>query len=197
MSDTHSPDRRALTSRPILPAIAERWSPRAFAPVPLSFERLAPCFEAARWAASAFNLQPWTFLCGLKGDAAHARILAALNEFNALWAKEAGALVVAVAHEVKPDGSPNHHAEYDLGQAASLLAVQATKEGLHAHQMAGFDATAIAAGFALPQGLRAITVMAIGELGQPANLPEKLAERELAPRTRKPLDEVVRQAAFA
>ena len=117
--------KRARADYPILPAIASRWSPRAFDPDRLLVERdVLLLLEAARWAASANNLQPWRMPWALRGDAVFERILRCLNPGNATWARRAGALVIGCALTIKPDGSRNRHASHDLGQALAQMAVQ-------------------------------------------------------------------------
>ncbi|WP_448261943.1 nitroreductase family protein [Microbacterium aurum] len=179
----------ADTDAPILDVLAERWSTRIFdAHTPIDEEALASALEAARWAPSANNTQPWRFVVARRGTDAHAAIVAALMGFNQTWAADAGALVVFAA-AASLDGKPLTWAVYDTGQAAAYFTVQAHASGLHTHQMGGFDRAAIGEAFGFGDDLAAVTVMAVGALGSLAEAPEALRERELAPRTRRPIAE--------
>ncbi len=180
----------AVTRCPILGAIAERWSPRAFDDRPVDERDLAGLFEAARWAASAFNAQPWRFVYAARGEPAFERLLACLRETNQSWARNAAVLLIAVAKTTHEDGSPNGHAIHDLGQAMATLAIEATARGLHVHQMAGFYPDKARELLGVPDGYEPKTAAAIGYLGEPSRLPDKLRERELAPRQRKPAEEL-------
>jgi len=184
--------RRAPADHPMLDAIAERWSPRAFdADRPLAEIDVLPLLEAARWAASSSNIQPWRLAWALRGDPAFARLFASLNPGNAAWADRAGALVLGCAVVEKPDNKgPNRHAAHDLGAALAQLAVQATANGIATHSMAGFDREAARAALAVPEGVEPYTVVALGWPGDPALLDEERRKREGAPRTRLPLAEV-------
>jgi nitroreductase len=183
----------APTDHPIHEFIRERWSPRAFADKPIERETLASLFEAARWAPSSNNDQPWAFLVATKDDAEDFdKMLSILVEFNAAWAKNAPVLVLAVSRlNFQNNGGPNRNAFYDTGAAAAWLTVEAAARGLRLHQMAGFDPDKAKQVFGIPAGWEPIAVMAIGYPGNPDSLPEKLRSRELAPRARKPLTEFV------
>ncbi|KQW08449.1 nitroreductase [Leifsonia sp. Root4] len=184
--------RTAQTSAPMLDVLAERWSPRAFDPdAVLEPGALAGVFEAARWAPSANNSQPWRFIIARRGTATFDTIAAALLGFNQAWAGSAAALVVNVAIVADAEGKPTPWAQYDLGQAVAHLSVQAHAEGLHVHQMGGFDRDAISAAFELEERFVPTSVMTIGKLGDAAALPEGLREREIAPRQRLSLDDIV------
>lgn len=188
-----SASRLAETSTPIHPALAERWSPRSFVPTePIDETALTAALEAARWAPSANNSQPARFIVGRRGSAVFDTIAANLLGFNQAWAATAGALIVGIAETTDDEGKPRRFAEYDLGQALAHLTVQAQHDGLHAHQMGGIDAAALTAAFTLPANQVPLTVTALGTLGTPEALPdEALRSRETAPRTRRPLAEVV------
>ncbi|GAA3026863.1 nitroreductase family protein [Microbacterium dextranolyticum] len=182
---THTAD----TASPILDVLAERWSTRIFdATTPIDEDALSSALEAARWAPSASNTQPWRFVVARRGSAAHAQIVGALMGFNQSWAADAAALVVFAA-AASLDGKPLPWAAYDTGQAAAHFTVQAHASGLHTHQMGGFDRDAIGAAFGFGDDLAAVTVMAVGALGDIDTAPEALRERELAPRTRRPIAE--------
>jgi nitroreductase len=186
-------EKTAETQAPIHELIRRRWSPRAFLELPVEPEKLVSLFEAARWAASASNEQPWAFLVASQQDAKNYEdMLGVLVDFNRSWANKAPVLILALAHtKYEKDGRPNRHAFYDLGQAAANLTLQATALGLTAHQMAGFNAEAARERFAVPEGWEPISVIAVGYAGDPDTLSEKLRERELAPRKRKPLSRFV------
>lgn len=177
---------------PVHQLIRERWSPRAFADKAIPHDILRSLFEAARWAPSSNNEQPWAYLVATKDDKVNFdKMLSVLVEFNAAWAKNAAVLAIAVAKLAFPNNIPNRNAQYDTGAASALLSVEATAVGLAVHQMAGFDPEKARQVFAIPAGWDAIAAMAIGYPGDPDTLPAKLKDRELAPRTRKPLSEFV------
>ena len=177
----------AVTEAPILDVLAERWSTRIFdAETPIDEAALASALEAARWAPSANNTQPWRFVVARRGTTEHAQIVAALMGFNQAWAADAAALVVFAA-SASLDSKPLPWAAYDTGQAAAHFTVQAHASGLYTHQMGGFDRAQIAEDFGFGDDVAAVTVMAVGALGDVATAPEALRERELAPRTRRPI----------
>jgi len=183
-------DRTAPTEHPVLDVLADRWSPRAYdAQAPIDEAKLSSALEAARWAPSANNTQPWRFIVARRGTALHQGIHSALMGFNQAWAGDAGALIVAVAETANEEGAPLSHAVYDLGQAVAHLSVQAHHDGLVVHQMSGFEPEAIRELAGLDARFTPITVIALGEFGDPAALPEMLQERETAPRVRRPIDE--------
>ncbi len=185
--------RAADTSTPIHPALAERWSPRSFQKATTIDEsQLTAALEAARWAPSAANSQPARFIVARRGSRAFDLVAKSLLGFNAVWAASAAVLLVGAVEAVDSDGKPRRWAEYDLGQALAHLSVQAHHDGLHVHQMGGFDVAAVSEAFALPENVIPVTVSAIGVLDTPDALPdETLRAREVAPRTRLPLDEIV------
>ncbi|MGC1418113.1 MAG: nitroreductase family protein [Candidatus Acidiferrum sp.] len=178
---------------PVHDLIRDRWSPRSFIDKPVEPAVLASLFEAARWAPSSSNEQPWAYLVATKDDAdSFAKTLSVLVDFNAGWAKAAPVLVLAVsALKFHANGNPNRNAFYDAGAATALLSVEATARGLGVHQMAGFDPAKAKQVFEIPDDWEPIAAIAIGYPGHPDSLPEKLRDREVAPRTRKPLAEFV------
>ncbi len=185
-------DRTAQTEHPVLDVLADRWSPRAYDPdAPIDEAKLASALEAARWSPSAYNLQPWRFVVARRGSELHAGVLETLIGFNQTWAGAAAALIVAVAETTDAEGNPIPHAVYDLGQAVAHLSVQAHHDGLVAHQMSGFSAEQLRGLLGLEERFAAMTVIALGELGDVSQLPEPLQEREVAPRVRRPLAETV------
>lgn len=184
--------RSAETRAPIMPELANRWSPRSFDPeATVSDEQLDALLEAARWAPSASNLQPRRFIVARRGTREFDSIVAALVGFNAAWAHNASALIVALAETSSVEGDVRPYAEYDLGQAVAHLTVQAEAEGLVTHQMAGVEWGEIVAAFDLAENLKPLTITAVGTVDDADRLPEALAERENAPRTRLSLDELV------
>ncbi len=185
-------DRTAVTDSPILDVLAERWSTRVFdTETPIDEAALASALEAARWAPSANNTQPWRFLVTRRGSDAYAAVHASLRDFNKAWAGDASALVVAVAQTTTDDGSPIHFAQYDTGQAVAHFTVQAHANGLSTHQMGGFDRDAITAHFQLADGFVPLTAIAVGAHGVLANASDPIREREAAPRERRPVAESV------
>ncbi len=172
--------------------IRRRWSPRTYADKDIPAAELKKLFEAARWAASSSNEQPWRFLVGRRGDETYQKIFNALVEFNQSWAKSAPVLVLSVAKMVfTSNGKPNAYGMHDTGAASATLALQATAIGLHTHSMAGFDREQVRASFAIPSDYEIGAVTAIGYFGDPASLPEHLQKMEVSPRQRKPLAEFV------
>lgn len=174
------------------PLLASRWSPRAFDPTAVvSDAELASMLEAARWAPSCGNSQPWRFLVGHRDDETHKRLLACLNPGNQRWAGRAAVLLLGAYTAVDAAGAPLPYAAYDLGQAMAHLTVQATALRLHVHQMAGFDAAAIHTDLALPPQVRPHVVAAIGQVGDPLTLPDDLQTREMGLRQRRPVAELL------
>jgi nitroreductase len=188
-----STEKIAETRGPVHEVIRRRWSPRAFSDLPVKPHKLVSLFEAARWAASCSNEQPWAFLVATKEDAkGYADMLGVLVEFNQSWANKAPVLILTLAHtQFEKDGRANRHGMYDLGQAAASLSLQATALGLAAHQMAGFNADAARERFAVPAGWEPASVIAVGYPGDANSLPEQLKQREVAQRQRKPLESFV------
>ncbi len=182
----------AKTASPIHDLLAHRWSPRAFDSRPVDPDKLRSLFEAARWAPSSFNAQPWYFIVATKDDPENfQRVLDCFVERNQAWAKNAPVLAVSVAKMQFDNAKPNRHAFHDVGQATANLALQATALGLEIHQMAGIDPEKARQIFGIPEGYEAVAGIALGYPGDPASLPDQLRERELAPRERKPLDAFV------
>jgi nitroreductase len=183
----------APTNVPLHEILRNRWSPRAFSDKPVAPNVLHSLFEAARWAPSSFNWQPWAYLVATKNDPENfAKTLSTLVEFNAGWAKQAPVLVLSVAqNKIPKDGATNRHAMHDVGTASAQLTFEANARGLLVHQMAGFDVDKARQVFHIPPDWEPGAAMAIGYPGDPESLPQQLRERELAPRTRKPLAEFV------
>ncbi|WP_339621349.1 nitroreductase family protein [uncultured Salinibacterium sp.] len=185
-------DRVAATDSPILDVLAERWSPRHFdATAPLDEAALENALEAARWAPSAYNSQPWRVVVARRGTAQHAAIIATLSGFNQMWAGSASALLVFLTEHHNPEGKAQPTASYDTGQAVAYFTIQAQSHGLFSHQMSGFDADAAATALDIDSHFTPTTVMAVGTPGDPAEIPEGLRERETAPRARRAAAESV------
>jgi nitroreductase len=172
--------------------ILRRWSPRAFAEKGVSPAEIRKLFEAARWAASSSNEQPWRFFVGRKGDETYGKIFNALVPFNQTWAKSAPLLILSVAKKTFTEkGNANHYNLHDTGAATAMLALQATASGMHAHSMAGFDTEQVRASFGIPSDYDIGAVTAVGYFGDPESLPDYMLKTEVAPRQRKPLEEFV------
>lgn len=192
-------DRTAPAAHPIAPVLAARWSPRSFEEQAVPDAALAQVLEAARWAASCVNDQPWNYIVARKDREAegHAKLFGCLSPNNQGWAMRAPVLMLGVARtHFAANGNPNRHAVYDLGQATANLAAQAAALGLQTHQMAGFDAAKARESFAIPEGFDPLVMLTLGFPGPASALPEALAARETAPRARKPIGEFVHLGAW-
>lgn len=191
-----SEDVEKLKHAPAVPGvmkeILQRWSPRAFADKPVPAEDLKRIFEAAHWAASSYNEQPWRFIVGRKGGATYAKIFDSLVEPNQMWAKSAPVLVLSAGKKTfSHNGAANYYALHDTGAATAYLTLQASALGLHAHSMGGFDREKARKLLGVPADYEIGAVTALGYLGDAETLPEHFKKPELSPRTRKPLGEVV------
>ncbi len=177
----------------VLPIIRQRWSPRSFSDRSVDSADLHTIFEAARWAASSGNEQPWRFLVGNRGSATYDKIFGSLVESNQVWAGSAPVLILGVANaRFSSSGSLNSFALHDLGAAAATICYQAMALGIHTHQMAGYDQGAARKAFGVPEDFIFGAVMAMGYLGEPSALKnESLLKREVAPRQRKALSDFV------
>lgn len=177
----------------VSPLIRRRHSPRAFGPRLVEPHQIRSLLEAARWAASCYNEQPWRFIVAGRHDPeAHAGALACLAPGNQAWAGAAPLLLFGlVAERFAESGKPNRHAEHDLGLALAQLSLQATALGLSVHPMAGFDAEAVRRRYGVPEGVSPVVALAAGYPGDPATLSDELRQRELAPRQRRPQAEFV------
>lgn len=186
-----NPKSETPTIYKINPLAKKRWSPRAFSDKAVEIEKLYALFEAARWAPSAFNEQPWRFIVGIKDKGnTYAKIFDALVEFNKKWANNAPVLLAScTAKNFKHNNKPNTTAAYDLGQAVSALTHQAMAENLFVHQMGGFDKEKIRKSFALSEAYDIHTIIALGYLGTPDMLPKDLKEAEQTPRERNPFED--------
>ncbi|CAH1649684.1 conserved hypothetical protein [Hyphomicrobiales bacterium] len=182
------------------PIFLKRWSPRAFSEEMISNADLLRLFEAARWAPSSYNAQPWRFVYARRGDANWGHLLGLLTPFNASWAKDAAALVAIVSKRMlrvpgKNEQTPNYTHSFDAGAAWSLFALQASLLGWQAHGMAGFDHQRAVSELRLPPDYRPEAIAAIGRPGDKSRLPEALQARE-TPSQRDPIANYVFEGRF-
>jgi nitroreductase len=183
---------------PLHPLISRRKSTRAFSDKPVEPEKLHSLFEAARWAPSSSNMQPWRFIVATKeGPENYERLLSILAETNRVWAAKAPVLILSVAKLTYETGEkPNRFALHDVGLATANLTVQATSLGLAVHQMGGFNGDKARTVLNIPKDFEPVAVIALGYQDTTDSLPEYLLERELAPRVRKDLSELVFDGAW-
>jgi nitroreductase len=177
----------------VLPVILERWSPRSFESREVDPADLKRVFEAARWAPSSFNEQPWRFIVAKRESETFNKIVATMTTGNQAWAPKAPVLILGITKkDSAQSGNPNRFAMHDLGAAMVLITLEARALGLATHQMAGFDEEAARKALGIPEEFAVGSIMALGYQGEPSALPnESLIAREIAPRTRKPLSELV------
>jgi nitroreductase len=191
-------EKLAQTDYPIVEILKRRWSPRAFSDRMVEPEKLQSLFEAARWAPSCFNEQPWQFIVATRQTPEdHARLLSCLAEGNQQWARLAPVLMVSVARlNFDKTGKPNRHAFHDVGLAVGSLLVQATALDLFVHQMAGFSVEKVTEIYGIPQGFEPVAAIAVGYAADVEVLPEELRARELGGRSRKPVSSFVFQGRW-
>jgi len=185
---------RPVFDHPIHELLRKRWSPRAFSSQPVSEQNVLTLFEAARWAASAMNEQPWRFIVTRREETEIFQKLAAcLNDANRVWAEHAPVLVLTLVQTLfERNNKPNPWAKHDLGLAVGHLTLQASAMNLYVHNMAGFSADKAKETFALPETLEPVTMIALGYLGEAEALPEPLRQREMELQTRKSLKTLLR-----
>jgi nitroreductase len=173
--------------------ITNRWSPYGFADRPVAIEDLRSLLEAARWAASWYNEQPWSYIVATRDDADEfQQVLSCLVEGNQAWAKAASVLMICCTRTTfTRNDKPNAAAVHDLGLAVGNLSLEATSRGLAVHQMIGIEPEKAREVYGIPAEIQAVTAMAIGYTADPRSLPEQLQQRDRAPRTRKPLSTFV------
>jgi nitroreductase len=189
-------EKLAATDHSILDLLARRWSTRAFSDRSVDRETIASLFEAARWAPSSGNGQPWSFLVATQEiPAEHERMAAVLVPGNA-WARKAPVLALSVATLDRGADKPNRHAYHDVGLGTENLVVQAHSMGLTVHMMAGFHVEMAREIFEIPARYDPVTMIAIGYPGDPDSLPEELRAKDLAPRQRRPIREFVFSGKF-
>lgn len=191
MTTTHPIEKQAVTSVPIHELLADRWSPRAFENRFIDNQELKSLLEAARWAPSSMNEQPWRFLYAHRGEQAFDLILETFAESNKSWAQHAAMLMLTlVKQSYTANGQPNRSAHYDLGLAVANLSIQATHLGIGVHQIGGFSSEKARQLFDVPEDYEVVTGLVLGYFGSPESLPPTLMQRELAPRRRKELNEI-------
>lgn len=185
--------KHATTDHPILKLLSERWSPYGFKDRSVPESDLRSLFEAARWAASSYNEQPWNYVVATREDPVEfGRLLGCLVESNRSWARTAPVLVLAVVSlQFATNRQDNRAAVHDLGLAAGNLVMEATARGLSVHQMIGILPDQARELYRIPEHFEAWTAFAIGYSADPGTLPETLKERDLTPRQRKPLGKFV------
>ncbi|MBK6839208.1 MAG: nitroreductase family protein [Bacteroidetes bacterium] len=183
---------------PVHSFLVDRRSIRAFDPRPIEDETLYLLFEAARWAPSAFNEQPWRFvMAGRENETEFQQMLELLSPSNRSWAKNGSVLILTLAKMfTSHDNRVNRHALYDVGLAVGNLSVQATSMGLSLHQMGGFDSAKSREFYSIPEGYEPISIILVGYPGNAELLPEHLRLRESNPRVRKAIDEFVFSSKF-
>lgn len=185
--------KQATPDYPIHELIARRWSPYAFSDRPVSDDDLRSLFEASSWSASSYNEQPWRYIVATKANPAEfQRLLSCLVEGNQVWAQAAPVIALGCTSLLfERNNKPNAAAIHDLGLASATLTFEATARGLFVHQMIGIVPEKAREVYRIPEGVQPLTGLAIGYAADPDTLPERLRERDLAPRTRKPLSAFV------
>ena len=190
-------EKEAITAYPINNLAKKRWSPRAFLDKPVEKEKLISLFEAARWSASGGNEQPWRFLVGRYPDETWQNIFSSLNEGNQEWNQHVPVLIMAIGNKISSwDGNISPVFQYDVGQSVAQLTMEAMHQGLHVHQMGGFSTEKACELFDIPETYQPLTAIAVGYIGDPESLPEKLKQRELMERKRKDLREIIFSGKF-
>ncbi len=190
-------EKPAITKFKIHPLLKQRWSPRSFTDQPVTKESIQNIFEAARWAPSSSNDQPWRFIVGFKGDKTWDMIMETLVDFNQKWAKLAPVLVLSIGKKISDkNGKPSRTFMYDVGQSVAHITFQAMYEGLFVHQMGGFSAQKAAELFKIPEDYQAITAFTIGHKGEPELLEENFADMEKSERIRRPAEDSVFSESF-
>jgi len=195
---TQSQDR--IADHPIDPMFLERWSPRAFTGEDISQNDLFTMLEAARWAASSFNAQPWRFVYARRGTMQFDPLLGLLNDYNKSWAKNASALVIMISNTLMRNSATGEDAQsyshsFDAGAASGYFALQANKMGWYIHGMTGFDIARAVIELRVPSGHRVEAAFAVGRRADKTQLPPALQAKE-QPNQRRPLSELVFEGAF-
>ena len=191
-------EKPAPVDHPVHPLIQNRWSPCAFSDRRLDDQTILSLMEAARWAPSSFNDQPWSFLVATREqEAEFAKIVSCLTPVNQAWAPAAGLLAVAVAHLVRErNGDPNHQAFHDIGLTVAFLTFQAASMGLVVHEMGGISRERVSQVFEIPPRFQPVTALAVGYPGDGGRLTGEAGERDSRERTRKPLSSFVFHASW-
>jgi nitroreductase len=190
VSNSLTANKIAETQCPIEESLQQRWSPCTFSDRKVETKKLCSVLEAARWAASSYNEQPWSYIIATQDNPAEFdQLLGCLAEGNQEWARNAPILMLSVAKlNFERNGKDNRHAFHDVGAASANLAMQAAALGLFVHQMAGFDVQKAKDIYNIPEGYEPVAAIALGYMGDPSTASEKLQERDSAPRTRKSLE---------
>lgn len=177
----------------IIDIIKNRHSPRAFSDKAIDKKDLAKIFECARWAASAYNEQPWRFIYASKtNNVKYNKLLDCLVEFNQIWAKTADVLIITLAKKnLSRNDKPNRHYMYDLGQSVANMAIAAESLGMHMHQMGGYYKEKVIEHFNISDEYESASIIALGYKGDSSILPEEFRKIEDNPRERKTLDEII------
>lgn len=195
MIDDVIEEKIASTEFPVIDLLKNRWSPRAFSSESIEEEKIMSLLEAARWAPSCYNEQPWNFILFKKEKPEdYNKILDVLSPRNRLWAKNAPLIMLSVAKmNFERNNKFNRYSLYDVGSAVTHLTMQATSMGLYVHQMAGFDSEKAQQLFNIPEGYKPVSAIAIGYYGNIENLPDDFKKSETANRSRKPISDFVYQ----
>ena len=187
----------AETSEPVHELIRDRWSPRAFQDRGVPKDVLVSLLEAARWAPSCNNSQPWRYILATRDDGAeYEKAQSCINERNQRWTRGAPVVGFVCAHKIMPNGNPSPTHLYDTGMGTAQLIVQATAHGLYVHQMAGILRDKVRETFAVPDDTDVVCGIALGYQGEAGQLPEELPEREVQPRERRALSDFVFSGRF-
>jgi nitroreductase len=182
---------------PVIAEIKNRRSRRAYTDRPVEDQKIQSLFEAARWAPSSVNEQPWLYIYATKDQELYNKIYKSLNETNRVWVQNAPLLIASlVRNKFIRNDRPNGAARYDLGAANAFLSLQATHLGLNVHQMGGFDILTLRTNLNVPDDFDPVVILAVGYPGEPEILPEHLKLRELAPRERYVQQEFVMNKSF-
>jgi nitroreductase len=191
MIDELIEEKIASTEFPVIDLIKNRWSPRAFSNEPIEEEKISSLLEAAKWAPSCYNEQPWNFILFKKENPEEFnKILNVLSPGNRLWAQNAPLIMLSVAKmNFERNNNFNRYSLYDVGSAVTNLTMQATSMGLYVHQMAGFDSEKAQQLFKIPDGYKPVSAIAIGYYGSIENLPDEFKKSESANRKRKPVSD--------
>ncbi len=191
-------DQKRATEHDIHELLRKRWSPRAFSDRQIDKPTLLRILEAARWAPSSSNGQPWSYLVATADQPEEfARMCSCLVDANQRWAKNASVMLISTARlEFANNQKPNRHAQYDLGAATAMMLVQAAAMDVYGHEMAGFSVDKAREMYGIPQNYDVMSAIAFGYLGDPATLPDDLRQRELVPSPRKPMVEFIFQTRW-
>lgn len=184
-----------ITEYPVEPLLRNRWSPRAMSGQPLGKEKLMSLFEAAKWAPSSYNAQPWRFLYTTRDGEHWPVFFDLLAKANQAWALNAAALIVVISKKTMEDGTPSVTYCFDAGAAWQNIALQAHSDGLVVHGMQGFDYAGARKALHIPDDYAVMAMLAVGLPGDPQALPERVRSRE-SPSLRKQLDEIVFEGPF-